>query len=98
MKRCDRFECEIHFKPKVSYQIYCSEDCRDLATKDKIAERYQLTKRQKRLGKVRKCLGGCGVQLSIYNDSGFCSNCNISEKAVSKMLKEIKGFFDYEQN
>jgi hypothetical protein len=98
VKRCDRFECENHFKPKVSYQIYCSEECRDLATKDKIAERYQVTKRQKRLGKVRRCIGGCGVQLSIYNDSGFCSNCNVSEKAVLKMLKEVKGFFDYEQN
>lgn len=98
MKRCDRFECENHFKPKVSYQIYCSQECRDMATKDKIAERYQVTKRQKRLGKVRRCLGGCGLQLSIYNDSGFCSNCNVSEKAVSKMLKEVKGFFDYEQD
>ena len=69
-----------------------------MATKDKIAERYQVTKRQKRLGKIRKCLGGCDVQLSIYNDSGFCSNCNVSEKAVIKMLKEVKGFFDYEQD
>ena len=96
MKLCER--CETPFKPKVSYQIYCSEECRDLATKDKIAERYQITKRQKRLGKIRKCLGGCEVQLSIYNDSGFCSNCNVSERAVTKMLKEVKGFFDYEQD
>ena len=58
----------------------------------------ELTKRQKRLVKIRKCIGGCGVQLSIYNDSGFCSNCNVSEKAVLKMLKEVKGFFDYEQD
>jgi hypothetical protein len=42
-------------------------------------------------------LGGCGTSLSIYNDSGFCSNCNVSEKAVNKMLKEIKGFIEYEQ-
>ena len=98
MKQCRRFECENHFRPKVTYQIYCSDECRDLSTKEKIAERYQVTKRQKRLGKTRRCLGGCGVQLSIYNDSGFCSNCNISEKAVAKMLKEVKGFFDYEQN
>jgi hypothetical protein len=98
VKRCSRFECEKHFNPKVSYQIYCSEECRDLTTKEKIAERYQVNKRQKRIGKTRRCLGGCGVQLSIYNDSGFCSNCNVSEKIVAKMLKEVKGFFDYEQN
>jgi hypothetical protein len=98
VKRCSRFECEKHFNPKVSYQIYCSEECRDLTTKEKIAERYQVNKRQKRIGKIRRCFGGCGVQLSIYNDSGFCSNCNVSEKIVAKMLKEVKGFFDYEQN
>lgn len=97
MKLCNRFDCNTYFYPKVSYQIYCSNECRDLATKEKIAERYQITRRQKRAGKIRKCLGGCGVDLSIYNDSGFCSNCNISKKAVDKMLKQIKGFMDYEQ-
>lgn len=96
MKSCER--CDTKFKPKVTYQIYCSEECRDLSTKEKIAERYQLTRRQKRIGKLRKCLGGCGVQLSIYNDSGFCNNCNVSKKAVDKMLKQIKGYFDYEQD
>ncbi len=95
MKLCSR--CDLYFTPKVSYQIYCSESCRDDATKEKIAERYQITRRQKRIGRIRKCLGGCGVDLSIYNDSGFCSNCNISKKEVDKMLKQIKGFFDYEQ-
>ena len=95
MKLCSR--CDIRFSPKVSYQIYCSLECRDLATKDKIQERYQITRRQKRKGKDRWCLGGCGTSLSIYNDSGFCANCNVSEKAVNKMLKELKGFIEYEQ-
>ena len=96
MRQCEK--CDVRFEPKVSYQIYCSQECRDLATKEKINERYRVTRRQKRIGKVRKCLGGCGVQLSIYNDSGFCSNCNISKKAVDKMLKQVKGYFDYEQD
>ena len=96
MKLCSR--CDNSFTPKVSYQIYCSESCRDEATREKIAERYQVTRRQKRIGKVRKCLGGCGVDLSIYNDLGFCSNCNVSAKQVAKMLKELKGFIDYEQD
>lgn len=96
MKLCDR--CDKVFNPKVSYQIYCGIECRDIATKDKIVQRYHITRRQKRIGKVRKCLGGCNVDLSIYNDSGFCSNCNVSKKSVDKMLKEIKGFFDYEQD
>jgi hypothetical protein len=96
VKLCER--CDNHFDPKVTYQIYCGEKCREDATKEKIAERYQATRRQKRLGKVRKCLGGCGVDLSIYNDSGFCANCNVSEKLVNKMLKEIKGIVQYEQD
>ena len=95
MKLCDR--CDDHFTPKVSYQIYCSSECRDAATKDKIAERHQVTRRQKRIGKDRRCLGGCNTSLSIYNDSGFCANCNVSKKSVDKMLKDLKGFFDYEQ-
>jgi hypothetical protein len=33
----------------------------------------------------------------MYNDSGFCANCNVSEKAVAKMLKELKGYIQYEQ-
>ena len=95
MKLCSR--CDIYFDPKVSYQIYCSNTCRDEATREKIAERYNITRSQRRIGKVRKCLGGCGVSLSIYNESGFCSNCNVSEKEVAKMLKELKGFIEYEQ-
>ena len=96
MKQCEK--CENKFTPKVTYQIYCSNECRDAATKEKIAERYHIVRRQKRIGKVRKCLGGCGVQLSIYNDDGFCANCNVSKKTVDKMLKEVKGYFDYEQD
>lgn len=96
MKSCER--CDTKFNPKVSYQIYCSNTCRDEATKEKIAERYLRTRRQKRIGKKRVCLGGCGVQLSIYNDDGFCANCNVSKKAVDKTLKQIKGYFDYGQD
>lgn len=77
--------------------MYCSELCREQATREKIAERYQATRRQKRKGKIRKCLGGCDTSLSIYNDSGFCANCNISAKQVAKMLRELKGFIEYEQ-
>ena len=95
MKLCSR--CDNPFISKVSYQIYCGEECRDEATKEKIANRYRITRRKKRLGKERFCLGGCGFALSIYNDSGFCSNCNVSKKQVDKMLKKVKGFIEYEQ-
>ena len=96
MRLCNR--CDNYFKPKVTYQIYCSESCREEATKEKIAERYKITRRQKRKNKKRFCLGGCGAELSIYNDSGFCNGCNVNKKAVDKMLKQIKGFIQYEQD
>jgi hypothetical protein len=96
VKSCNK--CDKKFKPRVSYQIYCSDECRNEATKEKIAERYQVTRRQKRIGKKRICLGGCGVNLSIYNDDGFCANCNVSKKTVDKMLKQVKGYFEYEQD
>jgi hypothetical protein len=95
VKLCSR--CDTYFLPKVSYQVYCSELCREESTREKIAQRYEATRRQKRIGKVRKCLGGCDTSLSIYNDSGFCANCNVSAKQVAKMLKELKGFIEYEQ-
>ena len=96
MKLCNR--CDNYFSPKVSYQIYCSEICREESTREKIAERYLVSRRQKRIGKNRRCLGGCNTSLSIYNDSGFCANCNVSEKQVAKMLKELKGYIEYEQD
>lgn len=95
MKLCNR--CDNYFSPKVSYQIYCSETCREESTREKIAERYLISRRQKRIGKNRRCLGGCNTSLSIYNDSGFCANCNVSKKTVDKMLKELKGYIEYEQ-
>ncbi len=95
MKLCNR--CDNYFSPKVSYQIYCSETCREESTREKIAERYLISRRQKRIGKNRRCLGGCNTSLSIYNDSGFCANCNVSKRTVDKMLKELKGYIEYEQ-
>ncbi len=96
MKLCSR--CDNYFSPRVSYQIYCSEICREESTREKIAERYLVSRRQKRIGKNRRCLGGCDTSLSIYNDSGFCANCNVSKRAVDKMLKELKGYIEYEQD
>jgi hypothetical protein len=96
LKLCSR--CDNYFSPRVSYQIYCSEICREESTREKIAERYLVSRRQKRIGKNRRCLGGCDTSLSIYNDSGFCANCNVSKRAVDKMLKELKGYIEYEQD
>jgi hypothetical protein len=88
MKTCKW--CDHEFETKISYQIYCSEQCRDLATKEKIAQRYIHTRRQKRKGKNRLCKK-CGEKLSIYNDESLCAKCDIHPLDVKKALKEIKG-------
>jgi hypothetical protein len=88
MKPCSK--CNSQFKPKVSYQIYCSVDCREKATKEKISERYHVTKRSKRKDKIRLCKT-CKTKLSIYNDEILCDNCLIDKTDVNRALREIKG-------
>jgi hypothetical protein len=88
MKNCKW--CDHTFESNISYQIYCSEECREHATKEKIAQRYIHTRRQKRKNKNRVCKQ-CGSRLSIYNDEPLCNKCNINPNDVKRALKEIKG-------
>jgi predicted nucleic acid-binding Zn ribbon protein len=81
--------CDKQFETKISYQIYCSSECRDLATREKIADRYYTTKVKKRKGKQRPCKA-CGLQLSIYNDEQLCQTCLVNPLDVKKTLNEIK--------
>jgi len=96
MKFCEW--CSLEFIPNVQYQIYCSGECRELSTKEKINERYKRNRRNKLSKKKRKCSGGCETIISIYNENDFCDACSINKKQVDRMLKELKGLFDYEQN
>jgi hypothetical protein len=95
MKVCNW--CSNEFNPNVSYQIYCSVECRELATKEKVNERYQIKRRKQLAKKERRCSSGCGTILSIYNDTGHCSFCAISDKKVEKALRELKGLIEYER-
>lgn len=95
MKICDW--CSNEFQPNVKYQIYCSAECRESATKEKVSERYNKEKRKKLASKKRRCAGGCGTVLSMYNDSGFCSACMVNEKQVNKALKELRGLIEYQR-
>ena len=88
MKNCQW--CDSVFTTNISYQIYCSVECRDSATKEKIAARYVIARRQKRKGKVRNCKN-CEQPLSIYNDESLCNNCLINPLDVLKALKKVKG-------
>lgn len=82
--------CDHSFQTKISYQIYCSAECRDAATKEKIAARYQIQRRNRRQGKPRECKS-CSRSLSVYNDSQLCETCEVDPSEVTKALREIKG-------
>ena len=82
--------CDTTFETTISYQIYCSSECREDATKEKIAQRYSQTRRKNRTGKDRRCKS-CDIKLSIYNDDLLCQGCLTNPTEVSKALKDIKG-------
>lgn len=88
MKQCQW--CNSQFVTKITYQIYCSPQCRDEAAREKIAERYEISRRQKRAGKIRNCKS-CGNKLSIYNDDVLCDHCLVNPQELGKALREIKG-------
>jgi hypothetical protein len=88
MKNCQW--CDANFNPRVSYQIYCSDTCREEATKEKIAQRYIISRRNRMMGKTKTCKS-CGQPLSVYNDEPLCSACVVNPSDVSKAIKEIKG-------
>lgn len=82
--------CDTTFETSISYQIYCSTNCRELATREKISARYAQTRRKNRRGKVRKC-ASCNIPLSIYNDEALCENCLVNPADISKAIKDLKG-------
>lgn len=87
MKHCKW--CDQEFKSDISYQIYCSSSCRELATREKIAARYVIARRQKRKSQKRVCKN-CGNALSIFNDDVLCNECNINPIQVAKIIKQIR--------
>jgi hypothetical protein len=93
MKHCQW--CDSAFESTVSYQIYCSPSCRDAATKEKIAQRYAIERRHKRMSQSRLCKL-CGLKLSAYNDDQVCFSCLVNPKEVGKALKEIRGLANNE--
>jgi len=82
--------CDHTFETSISYQVYCSSECRESATKEKIAQRYLISRRNKRHSKERLCKS-CKNRLSAYNDDVLCSKCAVNPSDVSKALKEIRG-------
>jgi hypothetical protein len=91
MKRCQW--CDNQFETKISYKIYCSVECREAATKEKIAQKYAIKRRAKMMSKDRKCKS-CLSPLSAYNDENICHACLVNPKEVTRALKELKDIAD----
>jgi hypothetical protein len=87
MKNCQW--CDVSFESSVSYQIYCSAQCRDAATKEKVSAKYEKIRRNRMMANPRKCKS-CDGPISAYNDEKTCNACLVNPKDVSKVLKEIK--------
>jgi len=87
MKNCQW--CDEAFETNISYKIYCSPECREAATKEKIAQKYAQKRREKMMGKKRFCKS-CGSPLSAYNDDNICHACEVDPKNVAKALKDLK--------
>jgi hypothetical protein len=97
LKQCSW--CSNYFAANVPYQIYCSSECREEATKEKIVERHKEVRRRKRSSKTRMCAAKCGTKLSIYNDHTLCNSCYVNQKEVNKKMREIKVFMhDYQDD
>jgi hypothetical protein len=89
--------CDDSFDTKNKNQIYCNPKCRALATKKKIAQRYKLNKSKEKMGKTKKCAGGCTTMISVYSDSKFCDVCLVDIKKTEKFIKDLRNLFNYEQ-
>ena len=97
MKQCNW--CNNYFAASVSYQVYCSLNCRNEATKEKISEKHKENRRNKRKKQTRMCAGKCGTKLSAYNDYNYCDKCFMNNREINKKIKQIRMLFhDYENN
>jgi predicted nucleic acid-binding Zn ribbon protein len=88
--------CDHSFETKINYQIYCSAECREAATKEKIMQNYFLKQTKKRFLKKRACKS-CGSLLSAYNVSQTCFGCADNPSDVSKALREMKGIINEDE-
>jgi len=89
MKQCDW--CHTPFSPTVSFQIYCSEECRTAATKHNQAIKSKERKLNRRKTKKRICANSdCTNVLSVYNESKYCASCYFSEHVVLREVENLK--------
>lgn len=90
---CQNDECEQDFERKKHNQIYCSDECRRVATNKRLMERYY--ERKDRLARKleHSVYCKCGTIISRYNESGRCFNClqngNVDNAALLTQILKL---------
>lgn len=88
---CAYKKCGIIFEKKTHNQKYHSNECCQLATREKAMEKYY-DKKARKQGAKRICASPkCNTQLSRYNESKFCAECSSKEEEFTnkKFLEMI---------
>jgi hypothetical protein len=75
MRVCQNPECAANFSPNAHNQKYCTEECCNEVTNNRIKKKYYRDKAIKE-GLKRNCAHrGCDIILSRYNLEDECSGC-----------------------
>lgn len=89
---CRNNECQLKFTKKKSNQIYCSDECCNFVTNERLKLKYHENK-ARLAGKERFC-ENCGeTKLSRYNEDTTCNLCKARRKteARKELLAMING-------
>jgi hypothetical protein len=89
MSICDNPACQKEFEKATHNQRYCCAECCRIVTNERIKKQYH-EDRARLNGKERMCKGGCGVKLSRYNTSKYCSSCQSRSNAKIKQIIKDK--------
>jgi hypothetical protein len=88
--------CDKQYTANSKQQVYCSIECRQIATKENTMQKRKQQKFKKRINKRRLC-SGCGIEISIYNEFSICNSCYVDKKKLDKFLKDMRYLFEYEK-
>jgi hypothetical protein len=81
---CANQDCNNSFIPKTYNSIFCSPECRRVATNKKLLEKYYENKSNK--NKKRTCkTANCATILSRYNKEDICESCK-RERYVKRLV------------
>ncbi len=83
MNTCIRNGCSIKFDKKIHNQKYCSDECCQIATRQKMLQKYY-DKRDRKKGKKRWCDTCKVTELSRYNETHTCASCLNEKKKKAK--------------